>query len=222
MTIRFLRSLDGIFYAMLVFAGLTLYETFGVVTVRETPTVFTVLPLAGLLIATIYLPGSGLDDRRSIPVAIRLKMLALGLVGFYPFVSWQAQGVRNVYLTAGAGVALVLGTLYVLELLRLVDLIFGAARKTDLRPVCRYLRLAVYYFVLVPIITIYSFVLFHMTHQNAAAGRLLAYAWNSLGMPLRIVVTLFIMVCSSLMIFLLWQSCNCVKAVVKNTEICVA
>lgn len=218
MTIRFVRSLDGIFYAMLVFAGLTLYETFGVVTVRETPTIFTVLPLAGLLIATIYLPSSGLDDTRSIPVASRLKLLALGLVGLYPFVSWQAQGVRSLYLTAGAGIALVLGTLYVLELLRLVDLIFGTAKKTDFRHLCRYLRLAVYYFVLVPIITIYSFVLFHMTHQDAAAGRLLAYAWNSLGLPVRIVVMLFILVCSSLIIFLLWQSRNCIKSVVKNTE----
>ena len=206
MTTQFLRSLDGIFYSLLAFAGLVLYESFGVVTLWAKPSIYTALPLAALFGATLFLPDNGRWPDALSATVHNLKILALALVGCYPFIPWHASGTTSIGLAAGAGAACFFGTLYLLELLKLLGMMFAMCHKQELHKLTRQLRIAMSYVVLTPAATVYGLVIFQMTRHKIAPTRLLKYAWDNLNPAVRLGGLLFAAVSAVLLLFLLQRS----------------
>ncbi|MFO7822123.1 MAG: hypothetical protein R6V56_08755 [Lentisphaeria bacterium] len=215
---RFLRSLDGIFYALVAFAVLILHDLFGVISLSIGPSLYTAIPLAGVFLATLKLPSKVGRPGFGVYESLPLKFLAAGLLGLYPFACWQAQGTRSVYLTIGAAAALILGCLYGLELLRLLEFVFLSNRRYKLKVFCRHLRGIIYYLFLIPTATVYAFVIFHMMRRSTTANRLLGYAWGSLETPFRMSLLLLSAACGISLLFLLCESRDCIRANLENTE----
>jgi len=92
------------------------------------PTLFALIPLAAVTVATLALPATGGGAPAAWGPAVRwLQVDALAVLAMAPFLAWQARLPANLYVSVVAAMAVGLAAVYLFRLCGLLAMLFAAA-----------------------------------------------------------------------------------------------
>jgi len=153
-----------------------------------------VVPIAGVLAATFYLPLNGESSPRWCALVWRLRTAALLTTGLAPFVSWWLRTDDNVYFLLLGAAAIYAGIWCLLELNALArELLQGAAAAERVRAQVAAGRIFLFYFVFIPTVGVHvSFLIACIVYRGSSLSDL-RRTWHFLPPLLRYLMVLAVL-----------------------------